>query len=984
MPFKNTSANFYTSHLFMQIAHVCNFVKIILFILIAVANAVAQNQPLVQNFNYSNGLKATSVYDLLFVKSGLLYLGTNNGLYTYNGLVFKKIPFEQALGNAISYLQEDSSGVVWGANFSGEVFYKHGNVLKKLQLDSSILQQSFLLIEIKLICNSIWICYNNLLLEVDVNSKKVINTYKPPLDTLGFLSFGVNNNEVYVFASNKVIYKIVGKKLVAFKNIDMSDVKFAGDNQKLFFYNKGSGNKYYIVTKEGIKSASMPEIILQTYVLSINPIGSDLWVCTNSGVYNLNNLKESWFPNYRVSDIEKDFQGDIWISTLDNGLFKMSATKSTIINSLNNQSVTVIQKHKNQLFVGTDKGYVYKVDTSGLILNKYDFGVRNEIQYIFISADEKLYTTYGLLNLQTGEILTNSWFGRGACEVEGGHILTTSSYVKAAIINKNFKDVPNEPNFKKLNPTNFGYNSNALLLRLYRARTVAYDKYTKFKYVAYYDNLYVYDEFYNDKIITAKEGKSIVANQVLCYGGKVYVASQNLGVVIINKDRVEAVIDDIFGKSGNYIKKIVINEFGFWALTDESLFKINKSKEGNYYIEKVFKNEVNYNDFEILNNYIYAGSNVGLTKCKAIVENYNPMPKVVLTNLNEFSIDTAVKEIAFESNDININYDIIDFSGSIFKVYYALVHNNDTVIKELPTDQRLLNFSGMWPGSYKVYLYLLTSNIEEKNKICSKTASFVILKPIWLRWWFIAIVVSVLFFAGFYLIKTIVNRSSKKQSLKSKLLLSQLAALRAQMNPHFIYNVLNSIQGLIYAGNKSDATLYLSKFSDLMRNALTVNNNQFISLRDEINTIKLYLELEAFRFEPNEFEFNIYTRNIEDASFLKLPAFLIQPHIENAIKHGLLHKRDFKKLILNIELLDNNILQVEIIDNGIGRTASALINKKRRAKHVSFATNAILERISLINSQYKLNISLKTEDLYQQNNPSGTKVTIKIPVSYER
>jgi LytS/YehU family sensor histidine kinase len=155
-------------------------------------------------------------------------------------------------------------------------------------------------------------------------------------------------------------------------------------------------------------------------------------------------------------------------------------------------------------------------------------------------------------------------------------------------------------------------------------------------------------------------------------------------------------------------------------------------------------------------------------------------------------------------------------------------------------------------------------------------------------------------------------------------------------------------------------------------------------LRDEINTIKLYLELEAFRFEPNEFEFNIYTRNIEDASFLKLPAFLIQPHIENAIKHGLLHKRDFKKLILNIELLDNNILQVEIIDNGIGRTASALINKKRRAKHVSFATNAILERISLINSQYKLNISLKTEDLYQQNNPSGTKVTIKIPVSYER
>lgn len=961
-----------------------NFIRITLLILITAVSVFAQNQPLVQNFNYSNGLKATSVYNLLFAKSGLLYLGTNNGLYTYNGLVFKKIPFEQSLGNAISYLQEDSNGVIWGANFSGEVFYKQDNVLKKLLLDSSILQQTFLLSEIKLSYNSIWICYNNFLLEVDVNTKKVVNQYKPPYDTAGFLSFGVYNNETYVFGSNKVIYKVVGSKLVTFKNIDMNDVKFASDKNKLIFYNKGSGNFYHTLSKEGIKSTPIPQHIMQTFVLSINPVASDLWVCTNSGVYNLHNLKESWFPNYRVSDIAIDFQGDIWVSTLDNGLFKISARKSTIINSLNNQSVTVIKKHKNQLFVGTDKGYIYRIDTSGEIINTYDFGVRNEIQYIYISADDKLFTSYGMLSLQTGAFFTKAWFGRSACEVEGGHILTTSSYVNASIINKNLKELPNEPNFKSLKPFQFGFTLNARLLRLFRARAVAYDKYTKFKYVAYYDNLYAYDEFYNDKIVTVNNGNSIVANQILCYGGKVYVASQNLGVVILNKDRVEAVIDDIFGKSGNYIKKIVINEFGFWVLTDESLFKVNKSQAGNYYIEKVFKNEVNYSDFEIVNNYIFAGSNVGLTKSKAIIDNYKPSPKVVITNLNELSIDTTAKEIAYKNNDININYDIIDFSGSIFKVYYALIHNNDTLVKELPTDQRLLSFNGLWPGNYKVFLYLQTSNLQEDNKIYSKAASFIVLKPIWLRWWFIAIAATVLFIAGFYLIKILVKRSSNRQNFKSKLLLSQLAALRAQMNPHFIYNVLNSIQGLIYAGNKSDATLYLSKFSDLMRNALTVNNNQFVSLRDEISTIKLYLELEAFRFEPNEFEFNIYTRNIEDASFLKLPAFLVQPHIENAVKHGLLHKRDFKKLIVNFELIDKSLLQVEIIDNGIGRTASGLINKKRRAKHVSFATNAILERIALINSQYKLSISLKTEDLYQLNNPSGTKVTIQIPVSYER
>lgn len=208
---------------------------------------------------------------------------------------------------------------------------------------------------------------------------------------------------------------------------------------------------------------------------------------------------------------------------------------------------------------------------------------------------------------------------------------------------------------------------------------------------------------------------------------------------------------------------------------------------------------------------------------------------------------------------------------------------------------------------------------------------------------------------------------------------SELKAFKSQMNPHFFYNALNTVQSYILSNDKKLAISYLSKFSSLTRSILEMTEKESISIEDEIKTLELYLDIEKARFNE-DFEFNITTKNIEDIELTKIPAMFLQPYVENAIKHGLLHIEGTKKLDINFEI-KNNTISISIEDNGIGREKSNALNAIKNKNHKSFATEAMQNRIDILNKT-RLN-SIRLEYIDKKNacdQTNGTIVKIEIPL----
>jgi LytS/YehU family sensor histidine kinase len=185
---------------------------------------------------------------------------------------------------------------------------------------------------------------------------------------------------------------------------------------------------------------------------------------------------------------------------------------------------------------------------------------------------------------------------------------------------------------------------------------------------------------------------------------------------------------------------------------------------------------------------------------------------------------------------------------------------------------------------------------------------------------------------------------------------------------------LNSIQDLVLKGDVDNSYTFITKFSNLVRRTLSYSDKDFIEIDQELKLIELYLSLEKLRFKEN-LEFKIDSSEIED---ILVPPMLIQPFIENALLHGLLHKEGLKKIHIKFTLTD--VLICEIVDNGIGRVKSKEIKERQRLEHESFSTNAIKNRFDILERHFGGSLGFVYEDLYENGHASGTKVILKIPI----
>ena len=234
----------------------------------------------------------------------------------------------------------------------------------------------------------------------------------------------------------------------------------------------------------------------------------------------------------------------------------------------------------------------------------------------------------------------------------------------------------------------------------------------------------------------------------------------------------------------------------------------------------------------------------------------------------------------------------------------------------------------------------------------------------------------------FALITVVVFSVSKQKRLKNekKILSLKQDALRSQMNPHFMFNALNSIKLYIIENDKKKATSYLNKFSKLMRKILEASSIQETTLAEEIETMELYMSIENIRFS-NEIDYSVIIDSSLNLESIKIPPLVLQPFLENSLWHGLSSKGEGKRMTIHIHKISSEYIQIEITDNGIGREASAKIKAKKSINRESVGINLTNDRLTNFSKNLKNEYSINYEDLKDENNIAlGTKVVIKFPL----
>lgn len=367
----------------------------------------------------------------------------------------------------------------------------------------------------------------------------------------------------------------------------------------------------------------------------------------------------------------------------------------------------------------------------------------------------------------------------------------------------------------------------------------------------------------------------------------------------------------------------------------------------------------------------------------SIIANNNP-PSMAFTGFKVFDkelvLDTAlthkkVVTLSHTNNFFTAEFAALDFSNPHKNKYRYKLEGVDEQWRETDGNRPYASYTNVAPGEYTLRVQGSNSDEVWNRKGISLT---VVIEPAWWQTsWFKAAVV----FLVTLLIATGVwwryRSLQRRNEVERKLVESQLQSLRSQMNPHFIFNSLNSILHFITSNEPETAHIFLSKFSKLIRAILEQSKDEFIPLSEELYVLELYLELEALRFD-NRFSYSITVDESIDIEEQLIPPMLLQPHIENAIKHGLIHTVSDGKIELLIRRDEHGVV-CSVIDNGIGRKRSHTIRSASLHKHKSRGTALTQDRLDILNTLHSQQYGIAIEDLTDDKGSArGTRVDIRI------
>lgn len=341
---------------------------------------------------------------------------------------------------------------------------------------------------------------------------------------------------------------------------------------------------------------------------------------------------------------------------------------------------------------------------------------------------------------------------------------------------------------------------------------------------------------------------------------------------------------------------------------------------------------------------------------------------------------TDYYRIPSEKNFVTIEFAALDYCLKKKQVYYYRLEGLQPEWTEIG-DRRFASFGQLKPGDY--VFHVRAQNDAGAMGRSEGRVYFSIIPPFYQTWWFrfgiILILASVLAYFIYYRTRTAIAFEQEKGRQSKMIAELELKALRAQMDPHFIFNSLNSIQDFVLNNQGDQAARYLSKFARLIRMILDISEQTFISIQLEADFLKLYIELEALRL-GHDFTYAIHLDPNLDFS-CQIPALLIQPHVENAIWHGLQHKSTDRKLSITFHQVSEDMMEVTVEDNGVGRKAAQEMKNQRSEHYRSRASKNAEERVHALTTLFGSKPKIQVVDLFTQNRLAcGTKVTIQIPV----
>ncbi|GLB47781.1 sensor histidine kinase [Neptunitalea lumnitzerae] len=955
--------------------------RIILFIFCCTVLLVKAQTPITYSFRTETGLSDNEVYDLEQDGRGFIWVAANNGLLRYNGTEFEKKEIPNQKGIAVFCLTKDSDNNLWFTNVYGQ-FFKINKQNIELKYDvSKILNGN--LPEFRVLDN------NQLLLFSNKGLLKVSDTETTVLiDTPILKGFETKQHYLVIDQQQHLLYinknTLQKEKEISLPYADINNPKFLTyhNTTYIFFKNHQESVLIKLENKE-ISPIKTPKDFSFSRLINIFKVNDNIWISDNNHVQvcKLTNseltVEKTIFESEKISDVLIDIHQNTWLATLQNGI---SVSPNNSISQLPYNPI------ETGYIVGSEKisdtQIVYYTDKANLVFTNLKTGVskvvtiptkstistmtvdpNNKCLYIGINDNESF--KYNLKTQQFTKI--NTLNVSKAIEIIDNDILYLT--FDKSILYKNFGK-----------PTQTKH-----LIENVRAYTAHYSRRNNCIILSSASGIKKFNkEATTYQELTYNGEKLFSTSMAETDDGTLFIASKTKGLFYLSNNQLTPYPLELNNTNIQFIKSY---KNKLWIVTDKSIDVITpKTKEHCKYGLR-FGVVYPVKALEITENQLFYTTNkeVFKTNKKDFLGVKDNKPTMFFTSVSFMDKDTTLQKnytLPYSTNNLKFSFSTNHFNSTDFIQYkYRLKGLEDNWQTTAP-GQNSIKYQAVPSGTYSFQIKPFF--IDTLKEGATENIGIAINKPIWLQWWFSIACLLLIGFIAFGILKYRNNQRIRKKNEEISNLITekrmaalQLENLRSQMNPHFLFNALNSIQEYIVNNEKKLASAYLVKFSRLMRLYLEHSKVNEISLEEELKTIDLYLTLEQNRFDGS-FTYHIKVDAAIQPTHLLVPSLLLQPYIENAIKHGLSHKKGKKELTLTV-ITKDNYLEVCIDDNGIGRKAAQAINRRSRPNHKSFATQASDKRIEILNAQQQQQTRVTYTDKEEDGTPTGTKVCITIP-----
>lgn len=932
-------------------------------------------------FNYSvdYDLLSSTVYYSLQDKNGYLWFATDNGVSRFDGYKFKNFTTADGLiTNTVFNLYEDYKGRIWFISFNGKLTYYYNNQIHEYKYNNIISYEkngiltpprSGFFIDHN---DKVYISFNEAKTMFVIDSLGNSENIKTPKDNIRI--FVKNNTTTLNTIAPRIKAVIVNKDSITTKYTISDDVnEYSHTSSKVKNNELIFNNKKYVYSIKDNKIKLLYTNDNTIYFVKFAKKNNSIWIGTNTGIINISrNINgdiikiDTLLNSYKISSITEDNEEGIWYTSLNNGIFyKPKSDIHKLNNKLVNIDITDIYYKNNKIYLSTYSNKYYIIENG--VVNEYQLP-----KYVFIISSIKVRADSALI------IATpNTLFIKKNNKLS---VVPKANTIKNTIFSNNKLFIGKRSGLYLYNENKKGGSAFKLILQ---------------DWVNSSFNL-------NDSIIiiSGKHGAYRVNNKTLNYTKlnidstqhnivtaakyKDYLlfGTKDIGLIFYKNNKIHAIINEKNGLSSSYIRDIEIYGDYIWIATNKgmNLLNIKNNNIKTPIIQSFFttngliSNTVNV--LKIVDSILYIGTNKGISYLN--ISDFKPkkyIPNIQISSVTINKKDTTVlNKYILNSDENNISIDFISISYNYQKKikYKYRFRSSREPAQWLFTKNSSINLVELNYGNYVFEVYSVINNIESKT---AAIINIIIKPPFWDTILFkviVYIIISVILGLIFLLI---IKRNKQKNTEKLNLYKYQNQALINQINPHFIFNTLNSIQLYIYKNEKLKSADYITKFAKLMRQVLDYSKTELITISEEINVIESYVELERLRFD-NKFDFKLNVDN--KILFTKILPLITQPYIENAIWHGLMLKETKGLLEIFIYEHEGQII-IAIDDNGIGREKAKEINMSKTFKKTSYGQSIGEERMNVFNKVYKTNASLEIKDIITDNIVAGTRVLIKFP-----